>query len=127
MASFSINRTSKKNGTSELESLRISDCGDVNVINPQINDVLTWNGTNWIAINNTKFFKIGNCVDVNSSKPSINDILKWDGKQWKPSSLKEELESKTYQELLQKNKTLETRIKSLENIIATLGQFFLNK
>jgi len=120
MASFSINRSTKRNGTSELDSLRISDCGDVNVINPQINDILTWNGTNWIAINNHKFF------NISSLKPSVNDVLKWDGKQWNPSYLQHDSEQ-AYKKLLEKNKTLETRVKSLENIIATLGNSLFNK
>lgn len=130
---FSINRSSKRHTNTDIETLRISDCLDVNVINPKTNDVLTWNGTNWISINHYKSFKISNCTDVNSSAPSVNDVLKWDGTQWKPCSLKQSAtlnsatESESYQTLLKKNKSLETRIQSLENIIATLGQSLFNK
>ena len=83
-------------GTSQWENtalpaipVSIDDLSDVDTttIAPIVNDVLTWDGTNWspLGAQAPKFIDDLSDVDTSTNAPNTDDILVWDGSNWIPS------------------------------------------
>ena len=57
---------------------------DVSVPNPQTNDFLGYNGTNWTSVSVENPTNIEDLSNVSDQAPNLNDALTWDGSIWKP-------------------------------------------
>lgn len=62
---------------------------DLVAITPDENDVLTYDGTKWIAAAPTggsgSATSLSDLTDVSSNSPTTGQVLKWDGNQWAPA------------------------------------------
>lgn len=61
----------------------LDDLTDVILTNPSLNQVLIYDGSDWI----NGELSLDNISDVDTSGVSINDLLSWNGTQWVPTTL----------------------------------------
>ena len=58
----------------------LSDLSDIDLLDPQNGDILTFDGAKWINSRND-FFELDN-ISINKASLNVNDIIKWDGTKW---------------------------------------------
>ena len=70
---------------------KVQDLTDTDVASPQPNEVLTWNGSAWIAqvVSPVGTSGLGDLADIDTTTyvPQTGDRLVWDGAVWKPGSM----------------------------------------
>lgn len=67
-----------------VPSMQLDGLSDVNAGSPSSDQVLTWDGSNWVA--STPSMDLNDLGDVSAASPSSNEVLKWNGSSWTPQA-----------------------------------------